>query len=67
MPPDNSKTIDGLPEFLTRAEAAAQLRIGRALLDRLIISGELRALHVHRRVLIPVASIRDLDCGGEAQ
>lgn len=67
MSPDNSKTIDGLPEFLTRAEAAAQLRIGRALLDRMISSGELHALHLHRRVLIPVASIRDLACGGQPQ
>ncbi|MGA8417271.1 MAG: helix-turn-helix domain-containing protein [Candidatus Dormiibacterota bacterium] len=62
MAPDNSRTIEELPEFLTRAEAAAQLRIGRALLDRMISSGELRALRVHRRVLIPVASIRELAC-----
>jgi hypothetical protein len=67
MAPDNSETLEGLTEFLMRAEPAEQRRIGRALLDRLISSGELRAFRARRRDLIPVASSGDLARRGQPQ
>ena len=48
------------PTFLTRAEAAERLRIGPALLDRMIRSGELQAVRLHRRVVIPEEALRHL-------
>jgi excisionase family DNA binding protein len=61
---DNAEEVPTTPDrarcFLTRSEAAERLRIGVALLDRMIDSGELRALHLHRRVIIPSSSLEEL-------
>lgn len=54
-------TPNDLPIFLSRAEAAARLGVGAGLLDRLIRAGEIHAIRLHRRVIIPASSLRDLD------
>jgi excisionase family DNA binding protein len=46
------KELDGLPPTLTVPEAATVLRIGKNTLHRAIHRGEVKALHVGRRVLI---------------
>ena len=65
FPSELSAPADSLegcsPRFLTRTEAARRLRIGEALLDQLIRSGELRAVHLRRRVVISETSLRDLE------
>ena len=48
------------PRFLTRAEAAARLRISLSLLDALIADGRLPVVQLRRRVLVPEASLMDL-------
>jgi excisionase family DNA binding protein len=49
-----------MTEFLSRTEAAEQLRVSPRSIDKLIKTGRLDAVRVGRRVLIPVRHIRRL-------
>ncbi|MCA8916615.1 MAG: helix-turn-helix domain-containing protein [Planctomycetes bacterium] len=49
---------------LTREEAARHLRISKRSLDRCIARGELRAILVGRRVLVPSSELARLLEGG---
>ena len=54
------------PEFLTRPEAAAVLRIHPITLDRLIRAGRLPAVRIGRRVLLSRSAINALTDTGRA-
>ena len=44
---------------LTVTEVAVQLRIGRAAAYALVHSGQLKAVRVNRRILVPHAALQD--------
>ncbi|AWN24265.1 transcriptional regulator [Deinococcus irradiatisoli] len=44
---------------LTVTEVASQLRIGRAAAYALVHSGQLKAVRVNRRILVPKAALDD--------
>lgn len=48
------------PRFLSRREAAERLRIGSGLLDQLVRDGQVRAIRLRRRVVIPETALLDL-------
>ena len=48
------------PPFITRAEAAALLRLSNRSLDKLIAAGEVPAFRLGRRVLIRRAELEAL-------
>lgn len=54
------KATSDQPLFLTRSEAADRLRIGPALLDKLIRTGDIRVVRLSRRIVIPVSSLIEL-------
>lgn len=43
---------------MSRAEAAKALGVGTRLLDELIANGEVRAVHVGRRVVVPATELQ---------
>lgn len=49
---------NGLPELLTRAEAAQYMRVSTATVSRLEKRGHLRAVRIGRQWRIPVESLR---------
>jgi excisionase family DNA binding protein len=49
-----------LPDVLTVAEVAQQLRVSKMTIYRMINSGELRALRIGRSVRVPAAALAEL-------
>lgn len=52
-------SIDELPLLLTVSELEAALRIGRNCAYQLVKSGQIRSIHVGRKILIPRAAVED--------
>lgn len=52
-------SIDELPLLLTVSELEAALRIGRNRAYQLVKSGQIRSIHVGRKILIPRAAVED--------
>lgn len=47
------------PLLYSIAEAASQMRVSRWTVRRLISSGDLKAVHIGRRVLLPRQTVMD--------
>ena len=48
-------------DFFRDGEAAERLGIGPGLLDRLIRAGEVKAVRLRRRVLVPTSALTDIE------
>ncbi len=60
----NEVRFDGLPDVLTVMEAASLLRLGRNGAYEAIKRGELFAVKVGRRLLVPKAALLQMLAGG---
>jgi excisionase family DNA binding protein len=52
--------LSELPEFLTVAEVAAYLRIGKGLIYEMVRSGELRSVRMGRLVRVPREALSEM-------
>jgi excisionase family DNA binding protein len=57
------RSLDELPEILTVPETAEALRIGRNAAYAAVARGELPAIRIGRRVLVPRAQLQQLLAG----